>query len=221
MSASEPLHIFISYAHRDGRELAARLMEDLRDLGFDVWLNTHRLIGGDAWAREIEVAIDSCDVAVALLSKGSYESDICRAEQERSLAKRKPVIPVRVQDECDVPLPLQTRQYVNFSDAANYESSVRQLDESIRKRRGVAGTEGRPRYNNSPPLPENFINRPEIHAALRDTLFLDAANRNIAITALQGMALAISGSPRESDSTPVIHAAFAARRTARNRRSHR
>src|ERR1022692_2294701 len=180
--------LFISYAHRDGGGLAARLQRDLQAQGFDVWLDKHRLLGGDVWTKEIELAIDRCDVALALLSTGSYESDICRAEQQRSLAKRKPVIPVRVQRDCDVPLPLQTRQHIDFSRDSNYPASLHQLLTSIRKNLGViAPPDTQPRYNNAPPLPDNFVDRPEILTALRNALFQDAPNRNIALTALQGM----------------------------------
>src|ERR1017187_3016673 len=180
--------LFISYAHRDGGGLAARLQRDLQAQGFDVWLDKHRLLGGDVWTKEIELAIDRCDVALALLSTGSYESDICRAEQQRSLAKRKPVIPVRVQRDCDVPLPLQTRQHIDFSRDSNYPESLHQLLTSIRNNLGViAPPDTQPRYNNAPPLPDNFVDRPEILTALRNALFQDAPNRNIALTALQGM----------------------------------
>ena len=97
----EEPRIFISYAHRDGAALAARLQSDLASRAFEVWLDKHRLLGGHGWGKEIEIAIDRCDLALALLSAGSYQSDICRAEQERSLAKGKVVMPVRVQRDCD------------------------------------------------------------------------------------------------------------------------
>ena len=104
------------------------------------------------------------------------------------LAKRKLVIPVRIQRDCDVPLPLQTRQYIDFSDPANYDRPFQQLQDSIRQRRGViALLDTEPRYNNSPPLPDNFVDRPEILTALRNALFQEAPHRNIALTPLQGM----------------------------------
>jgi hypothetical protein len=79
---------------------------------------------------------DSCDLALALLSEGSYQPDICRAEQERSLAKGKLVIPVLVQRDCDVPLPLQTRQYIDFSDPANYALALQSLRKAFRNATG-------------------------------------------------------------------------------------
>ena len=188
MSNPERLRIFISYAHRDGGSLAARLERDLDSAGFDVWLDRNRLLGGDKWAREIEVAIDGCHAAVALLSAGSYESDICRAEQVRALDKGKLVIPVRVQRDCDLPLHLYVGHHIDFSEAADYDPAFQQLLDSIWQRRGVvAPPEARPPYNNAPALPDNFVERPEILARLRDALFEDARHRNIALTALEGM----------------------------------
>jgi hypothetical protein len=157
MSIPEHPRVFISYAHRDGGGLAARLQSDLQALGFDAWFDKHRLVGGDVWAQKIEVAIDRCNVAVALLSTGSFESDICRAEQQRSLRRGKLVIPVRAQRDCDVPLPLETRQYIDFSEPANYPSAFRELQASIRERRGiVAPRDIQQPYNNSPALPNNL-----------------------------------------------------------------
>src|SRR5208283_2213114 len=62
MPPSESSRIFISYAHRDGAELAQRLQTDLANEGFDAWLDIHRLQGGDVWRLEIEQAIDRAHV---------------------------------------------------------------------------------------------------------------------------------------------------------------
>jgi hypothetical protein len=95
MSLPEERRVFISYAHRDGAELAQRLHVDLANR-FDTWLDTQRLSTGDIWSTETEQAIGRADVVLALLSAGSYTSDICRAEQSRALEKGKCVVPVRV-----------------------------------------------------------------------------------------------------------------------------
>ena len=77
--------VFIWYASRDATQIAQRLSNDLELKGCECWLDTARIEGGASWTKEIEKAIDRCDVALALLTPGSYESDICRAEQLRSL----------------------------------------------------------------------------------------------------------------------------------------
>jgi hypothetical protein len=65
MPPSTPLRVFISYAHKDGSEVAQRLSTDLATK-FYIWLDTHRLTAGDIWCREIEDAIDCASVVVAL-----------------------------------------------------------------------------------------------------------------------------------------------------------
>src|ERR1039458_4602610 len=82
---------------------------------------------------------------------GSYESAICRAEQQRSLRKGKLVIPVKAQRDCDVPLFLEILQYIDFSNLAHYAQSLDQLHESITHRRGIVALPNiQPAYNNSP-----------------------------------------------------------------------
>src|SRR2546428_13436180 len=93
-AADDRLRVFISYAHTDGVDLAQRLHGDLRAREIDAWLDAARLGGGAVWSREIEQALDASQVVLALVSHGSYESDICRAEQLRSLRKGKCVIPL-------------------------------------------------------------------------------------------------------------------------------
>jgi len=73
--------IFISYARKDARELAVQLHTDLIAAGHTPWLDTAEIEGGADWARKIEQAVERCDVALLLLSDGSYQSEICRAEQ--------------------------------------------------------------------------------------------------------------------------------------------
>jgi len=180
--------IFISYAHRDGGDLAVRLQVDLEARGFDVWLDKQRLRAGDRWTKEIEAALDRAEVLIALMSEGSVKSPTCEAEQNWSLDKGKRLIPVRVQRNCGVPLRLYPLQYVDFSDLARYDEHFNDLIESIGKRRRRAAPAAiRPHYNNAPALPLDFVDRPELLNRLRNALFEDAPNRHIALTALQGM----------------------------------
>ena len=97
----------ISYAHKDGAAAAARLQKDLSEDGFDSWLDTRRLYPGASWTKSIEEALDRAECIIALLSPGSYTSEICRAEQLRALRKGKCVIPLLVQPGADIPLILR------------------------------------------------------------------------------------------------------------------
>ncbi len=108
--------IFISYARRDARDLALRLQVELSANGYPVWLDLNNIPSGSTWSSEIEHAIDTCDITLALLSEGSHQSEICRAEQLMSLDKKKRVLPLLVHDGAPRPVYLYARQYLDFSN---------------------------------------------------------------------------------------------------------
>src|SRR5205085_1697150 len=126
-----PGTVFISYAHQDGAELAKQLLRDLTLRGTDVWLDAARLNGGASWTVAIEQAMDRSEFVLAILSRGSYLSDTCRAEQLRSLRKGKCLIPVLAQADAERPIHLESKQYLDFSMAAAYETEFARLCECI------------------------------------------------------------------------------------------
>ncbi len=189
MAPTAPSHVFLSYARKDGAALAQQLQTDLNDQGFDAWLDKQRIAGGAVWTDVIESALDQAEYVVALLTQGSYVSEICRAEQLRALRKNRCVIPVMAQSGADVPLHLEARNYRDFTVESRYPLAFTELLADLHARNGV---ELKPefrktRYNTVPPLPANFIARPEALAALRDALITDDGSSQIALTALKGM----------------------------------
>ena len=189
LAAIETTRVFLSYARIDGAVLAQRLQKDLTDQGFGAWLDKQRIAGGAVWTDVIESALDQAEYVVALLTQGSYVSEICRAEQLRALRKNKCVIPIKVQSEADVPLHLEAKNYRDFTIETRYPQAFTDLLADLHARNGI---ELRPefrktRYNTVPPLPVNFVPRPESLAALRDALITDGGTSQIALTALKGM----------------------------------
>lgn len=190
MSRPVDHRVFISYARRDGAELAQRLRNDLEAKGFEAWLDTSRISGGATWTVEIERAIDRSQVVLALLTRGAYVSDICRAEQLRSLRKGKPVIPIMAQTNADVPLHLETKNYRDFTDAKSYTTQFRLLINDMRTGKGAVllPEKYRTTYVTAPPLPRNYVERTDAVSNLRNALITDDPGPSIALTALQGMA---------------------------------
>ena len=183
--------VFISYARRDGKTLALRLQKDLTAAGLDIWLDTERIEGGVSWTRAIEDGIDRAKVVLALLTPGSYVSDICRAEQLRSLRKGKCVIPLMAA-ETDIPLYFETKNYRDFTRAKAYSASLAILLGDIKSLKGNSLRNGyqstKATYILAPPEVANYIDRPEAIGALRNALFAeDEHRRAIALTALEGM----------------------------------
>ena len=97
----------------------------------EAWLDTSRIGGGAVWTEEIERAIDGCDVALVILSPGSYRSDICRAEQLRALRKGKRVIPILGKAGTDVPLHLETKNYRDLSGGGQQTAQLKLLLQDI------------------------------------------------------------------------------------------
>ena len=188
MTSPNDTHVFISYAHKDGAELAQRLCQDLQTK-FDVWLDKDRLTGGSTWSQEIEDNLDRSDVVLVLLSAGSFASEVCRGEQLRSLRHNKCVIPLSVQADADRPVYLEAKQYVDFSEDATYSLRLEALEQAIKGRTGATLAPGfkTTRYDTVPPLPQNFVPRPAESEALRQAVLSDREQHHVRLLALRGM----------------------------------
>jgi hypothetical protein len=182
------MNIFLSYARADASPLARRLASDLPN----TWLDTLNIGGGRIWSEEIEKVLDHPDTLVlAILTPGSYASEICRAEHLRALRKRRRLIPLLAAANTERPLYLEARNYRDFSDPARYDESLRQLLADIagtdRATLASAYRATRVTYITAPPRVANYLERPEALRALRDTLFAQDHRNPIALTALDGM----------------------------------
>jgi len=179
--------IFISYARKDGRDLALKLQTTLQAQDFDVWLDTSEIDGGASWSSDIEDAIDTCQTLLALLSEGSYHSEICRGEHLRALRKGKRVIPILVQTDVDRPIYLEGGNYRDMSNDTQFDTQFALLlsdmesDEFIHENVQITPVI-------APDFPANYVERPEVLQNLRETLVSDATDsRNVALTAVRGM----------------------------------
>lgn len=170
--------VFLSYAHKDGAKTAQDLFNSLQKANLNPWLDQDRLRGGASWSLEIEQALDDCDAVAAILTEGSYRSDICRAEQLRALRKGKRVIPVFI--DGDKPLYLEHLQHVQpkeLIEALGETPETKPLPERFQQTR----------YDTVPSLPPEFTPRPETLAALRDAVLAEQSDRTVALTAIRGM----------------------------------
>jgi WD40 repeat protein len=189
MDPSDAIKIFLSYARKDGSDLARRLHDDLKARGFAPWLDKRRIAAGASWTDEIEKALDAAAFFLAVMTRGSYESEICRAEQLRALRKGKLVIPLLGQSDPDVvPLYLETKNYRDLT--GDYATTFAELLEDIANRRSTVTLPTKYRqtqYDTVPALPMNYVERASELRALRDALITDGEGRHIALTALRGM----------------------------------
>ena len=71
--------LFISYARAD-HSIIYTLTQELRDLGFTVWIDVSGIKGGTAWSSEIVKAVMDCDFFLLFISSASIHSDSVRRE---------------------------------------------------------------------------------------------------------------------------------------------
>ena len=97
--------VFLSYARVDQPQ-ATRLAQALTDAGLDVWWDA-LIEGGEAFAKTIESALDSCDAVLVIWSQASVQSDwvLDEAAKGRDLHK---LVPISLDG---TPPPMGYRQY--------------------------------------------------------------------------------------------------------------
>ncbi len=105
-------HIFVSYSRHD-QPYAQQLADDLRQHGFDVWMD-NRIDYGDRWWQTIVAAIRASDAFIVVMSPDSEKSEW--VEREVLLAQRslKPIFPLLLEGD-EFPL-LITVQFADVRD---------------------------------------------------------------------------------------------------------
>ncbi len=90
-----PTRVFLSYSRRDAAA-ASRLARDLEASGWDVWMDTEDIAGGESWRRSIVDALQSVHAVILVVSPNSMISS--NVERELTIADDEgtPVFPVMV-----------------------------------------------------------------------------------------------------------------------------
>src|ERR1700735_2937149 len=85
---------FISYSHVDW-DFAVRLRTALEHEGESIWMDERDIPGGSRWRREVELAIESADAFVYIISPASVASAECAQELTHAAGLNKRILPVR------------------------------------------------------------------------------------------------------------------------------
>ena len=98
------IKIFISYSHLDARYLDKDslfgFLKGLERDNIQFWTDLE-IKPGEFWDQEIKNRIQTCDIALVLVSQGFLDSDYCRnVEIEHFLAGTKHLFPV-ILSPCD------------------------------------------------------------------------------------------------------------------------
>ena len=177
--------IFISYARKDGREIAAKLREDLLKKGFTIWQDVVAMEAGDKWWEQIKAAIEGSATMVLVLTDGALASGVVHDEWTYARTKGTHIIPVTYDKEIYAKAP-QWMQQIDIPNL-NHTDPDHQLAWTRLLKQLNDPPERKPRPFTVPNLPEHFVERPAKFDALIAHLLDENRQNPIAITtALQG-----------------------------------
>lgn len=95
-------HIFISHASLD-REAAQKICQLIEAEGVKCWIAPRDIRAGHEYALEIMEGIAQCSAMVLVLTTPANDSTFVKREVERAVSRKKPVIPIRLEDVMPAP----------------------------------------------------------------------------------------------------------------------
>ena len=105
-------HHFISYSPSDGQDFAIQLCDALAagPPSYTVWLDKRQLRPGSAWDEQIVEAIRTAESLLFVMTRDSVNSQsVCKQEWMRALKYNKPIVPLLVHKDVEIPFLLESR----------------------------------------------------------------------------------------------------------------
>jgi len=116
---------FISYSSADGAAFALRLRDAL-EAGpppTPVWLDRRDIQMGQDWDTEVSEALKACASLLFVMTRDSVEdSSVCKREWTRALRYKKPIVPLKLHADAEMPFRLDPRQHIDFTRALDSEA---------------------------------------------------------------------------------------------------
>lgn len=125
------MHNFISYSSVDAADFAIKLSDTLSAGPPETqpWIDKKNLHMGD-WDTQINNAIRSCESLIFVMTRDSIEDNsICKNEWTRALKYKKPIFPVLLHPDAELPFRLGSRNYIDFS--VDFETGFKKLKDDL------------------------------------------------------------------------------------------
>jgi hypothetical protein len=116
-------HFFVSYSAVDAGNFALRLADELgaRPPPIPAWVDKRRIRPGEDWDEQIVDAIRTCKGLLFVMSLDSVaDTSVCKNEWVRALRYKKPIIPLLLHEDAELPFQLGSRQYIDFTGAFEF-----------------------------------------------------------------------------------------------------
>src|SRR5215212_2307814 len=114
-----PGHHFISYSSADAQDFALRLYDTLTagPPSFPIWLDKRKLQAGEDWDEQIVEAIKTCASMLFVMTRDSVEDEsVCKNEWVSALSYKKPIVPIKLHRDAELPFRLASRQFIDFTN---------------------------------------------------------------------------------------------------------
>ncbi len=110
-------HHFISYSPHEALDFVLQLTEALEtgSTPSRAWLDKRDLRPGD-WDTQITEAIRTCTSLLFVMTHDSVQDNsVCKEEWALALRYKKPIIPLKLHPDTELPFRLGQRQYIDFT----------------------------------------------------------------------------------------------------------
>ncbi|MBN8580352.1 MAG: toll/interleukin-1 receptor domain-containing protein [Anaerolineae bacterium] len=138
LDKTRSLEVFLSYAKEDQatvRKIYKQLMSE-KELLLSPWLDTYKLIPGQDWKLEINLAIEKSDAVIVFFSnmavqkEGYVQNELRKIKEvERNKPERANFVTPVLLDECEIPTDYSKWQWVEYKDKDWYKSLLLSLKE--------------------------------------------------------------------------------------------
>lgn len=124
LSSAQKMRLFICYAHVDKAIVKEWIVNTLVAGGHDAWFD-ERLQAGHNWKQQLRETLERSDALVYCMTPEAVASEWCQWELARAVEFGKPIIPVLLQAETQLPKSLQALHYVDFSSGPTGDAVAR------------------------------------------------------------------------------------------------